>query len=204
MLREGNVYHISDDYFALLEQHNLSEYLMKNKENSVSRPTYYCFKDGNSDLLWMVPMSSRYDKFERIRNGIIAKRGKCDTIVLGEYGGQKAAFLIQNMFPILPRFISHEHTIRGNIVPVHSAIAKEVDRKAERAIFLLEKRKVKIVFPDIHGIKTLLIGILKKELETERKFTHEDKPPLKDRLEEAGKLSGHSVRKPLADKPPKL
>lgn len=78
---EGYVYHIKDSYFNKVNDNKL----MANKENGNFRPTYYCFKDTQTSLLWVVPMSSKYQKYEKIFNNKVQKYGKCDTIILGEF-----------------------------------------------------------------------------------------------------------------------
>ena len=72
---------------------------MQNKEGGTYRPTFYCLRDNKTSLLWMVPLSSRVEKFKAIRDKQMAKYRKCLTIVLGEFDGKEAAFLLQNMFP---------------------------------------------------------------------------------------------------------
>ena len=73
---------------------------MQNKEGGTYRPTFYCLRDNKTSLLWMVPLSSRVEKFKAIHDKQVTKYGKCLTIVLGEFDGKEAAFLLQNMFPI--------------------------------------------------------------------------------------------------------
>jgi len=41
--------------------------------------------------------------------GAFLRGGKCIKIVIGEYTGVNAAFLLQNMFPVLPKYIDHIH-----------------------------------------------------------------------------------------------
>ena len=64
----------------------------------------------------MVPISSQYEKLESIRNKIIEKGKPCRGIILGEYAGKKAAYLLQNMFPITEKYIDHIHRNVRNIV----------------------------------------------------------------------------------------
>ena len=97
--QEGYVYHIKDEYFEKVQDSNL----MQNKEGGTYRPTFYCLRDNKTSLLWMVPLSSRVEKFKAIHDKQVAKYGKCLTIVLGEFDGKEAAFLLQNMFPISSR-----------------------------------------------------------------------------------------------------
>ena len=74
----------------------------------------------------MVPLSSRVEKFKAIHDKQVAKYGKCLTIVLGEFDGKEAAFLLQNMFPIRDYYLDHIHTRNNNPVPVKHSIHREV------------------------------------------------------------------------------
>ena len=57
--QKGYVYHIKDEYFTKANDPNL----MQNKENGNYRPTFYCMRDEKTSLLWLVPLSSRVEKF---------------------------------------------------------------------------------------------------------------------------------------------
>ena len=57
--QEGYVYHIKDEYFTKANDPNL----MQNKENGNYRPTFYCMRDEKTSLLWLVPLSSRVEKY---------------------------------------------------------------------------------------------------------------------------------------------
>jgi len=56
----GYVYHIKDEYFVKAQD----DMLMQNKEGGSYRPTYYAIKDNATSLLWMIPMSTKFDKFK--------------------------------------------------------------------------------------------------------------------------------------------
>ena len=60
--QEGYVYHIKDEYFEKVQD----GHLMQNKENGTYRPTFYCLRDEKTSLLWMVPLSSRVQKYNTI------------------------------------------------------------------------------------------------------------------------------------------
>ena len=62
--QEGYVYHIKDEYFEKVQDSNL----MQNKEGGTYRPTFYCLRDNKTSLLWMVPLSSRVEKFKAIHD----------------------------------------------------------------------------------------------------------------------------------------
>lgn len=61
-IQEGYVYHVNDEYFEKVQD----DKLMQNKENGTYRPTFFCMRDEKTFLLWMVPMSTRVEKFQAI------------------------------------------------------------------------------------------------------------------------------------------
>lgn len=64
-LLPGHVYFIKDAFFEFVQD----PYLMRNYPTTM-RPHYYAIKDGRTGLYWMIPCSSKVEKYERI----IAKR----------------------------------------------------------------------------------------------------------------------------------
>lgn len=150
--QEGYVYHIKDEYFMKANDPSL----MQNKENGSYRPTFYCMRDEKTSLFWLVPLSSRIEKFRAIYDKQIEKYGNCLTIVMGEYDGKQAAFLLQNMFPITEKYLDHIHTRNNNPVPVKYSIQTEVSTKMKR-ILQLHARGKKIVFPDISRLEGLML-----------------------------------------------
>lgn len=115
-MNKGHFYYINDQYFIDFSDN----YLMKNKEvingQVHDRPCFFAFKDSQTGLFWMIPISSRIEKFQKIYSNKIKKYGKCDTIVFGEVLGYKKAFLIQNMCPITNHYIKMSIGIKNQIV----------------------------------------------------------------------------------------
>lgn len=157
-LIEGYVYHIKDEYFDIAKDPKL----MQNKENGTYRPTYYGLPDKNTGLLWVVPMSTRIEKYQRHYDKQISKYGKSLTIVLGDYDGKSSAFLLQNMFPITEYYISHIHTKKGNPVPVNHNL-QTIIRSNMSQIHRLIKRGVRIVFPDVNRLEALMLEELAQQ-----------------------------------------
>ena len=133
--------------------------LMQNKENGTYRPTFYCLKDEKTSLLWMVPLSSRVDKFRAIHDKQAKKYGRCLTIVLGEFDGKSAAFLLQNMFPVTEYYLDHIHTRNNNPVPVKHSIHSEISTNMKR-LRQLHARGRKVVFPDITRLEKIMLAEL--------------------------------------------
>ena len=151
-IKQGYAYHIKDEYFIMAED----EHLMKNKEDGNYRPTMYCIKDNKYDIYWMIPISSQYDKYADISSEMLRKGKKCKGIVLGKYDGKKAAFLIQNMFPVTLKYIDHVHTRNGNPVPVNRKL-QEMIRKNTKSLIAISEKGIKVTFTDIIRLRNRLI-----------------------------------------------
>jgi hypothetical protein len=154
-IKPGYVYHIKDIYFDVAKD----DKLMKNHEGGAYRPTYFCMKDKKTGLLWVIPMSSQTGKFEKFVKKDIDRYGECLKIVIGEYASVKAVFLLQNMFPILPRYIDHVHLVKNNPVPVDTRLQEKIDSNF-RKLLRLHKKGFAIVFPDILRLEKLMIDEL--------------------------------------------
>ena len=129
-------------------------YLKGNKTGN-RPPHYYCFEDTNTGIYWMIPLSSRIDKYRRI----IEKKEKagktCDIIHIAKLdNSQESAFLIQDMFPITEEYIEREYTIAGNHLMLTSEhTAREIDQKARKVIGMLKRGfKFTPTQPDVMAI----------------------------------------------------
>lgn len=97
-VQSGFFYHIKDTFFEDAKDATL----MSNKEGKSYRPHFLAIQDvHNPDIFWMVPVSSKFEKYQKIYDRQMSKYKKCTKIVLGKCGGLDAAFLIQNAFPII-------------------------------------------------------------------------------------------------------
>ncbi|MCL2086938.1 MAG: hypothetical protein FWH05_05005 [Oscillospiraceae bacterium] len=151
-IRPGYVYHIKDSYFDLAKD----DKLMRNHEGGAHRPTYFCLKDEKTGLLWVIPMSSRVEKYTAHMQKDIERYGKCLKIVIGEYASVNAVFLLQNMFPILPQYINHIHIVKKNAVPVNTNLQTILGRNF-RELLRLHRKGMKVVFPDIIRLEKLML-----------------------------------------------
>ena len=158
VFQKGYVYHIKDEYFKKVHDPNL----MQNKEDGNYRSTFYCLRDTETSLLWMVPLSSRIEKYTKIYEKQVSKYGVCNTIVLGEFDGKKSAFLIQNMFPITEHYLNHMHTRDDNPVPVNHEIHKKVTTCMKKLRLLHSKGK-KVVFTGIDQLEKIMLAELNSE-----------------------------------------
>ena len=98
----GKLYFVKDEFYERFKGCGLLE----NKEiidgKQHNRPCCYLFKynQNDSDIYWLIPISSKIQKYTSEYRKSIEKYGKCDNISFGYVLGEKRAFLPQNLFPI--------------------------------------------------------------------------------------------------------
>lgn len=134
-MTDAGFYIIKDAFF----QGFPDPYLKGNK--SEHRPHYFAIKDEKTGLYWMVPMSSRVEKYR----AIIQKRernGKpCDFLHICKLDNDReSVFLIQDVFPISEEYIRRPYTINQNHLRLTSeAQAKAVRAKTKKILGLLRR-----------------------------------------------------------------
>ena len=151
-MKKTGFYIIKDKFFEDMPD----PYLKGNKAGN--RPHYYCFEDSSTGIYWMIPLSSRIDKYRRIMEKKERARKPCDILHIAKLDdSRESAFLIQDMFPITDEYIEREYTIAGNHLMLTSEhTAKEIEQKAKKVMGML-KRGVKFM-----STQPNVIGILEK------------------------------------------
>lgn len=121
-------YIIKDEFFVRFND----PFLKGNKEEN--RPHYYCFQDNTEGIYWVIPMSSRVEKYKKI---IVKKKEQnksCDILHICRLSsGIENVFLIQDMFPVTENYILRPYTIGENILTLtKDKDVKIVEKKALR------------------------------------------------------------------------
>ena len=157
----GYAYFIKDDFFELFGSPQASK-LCCNKGTGHMRPYYCCKKERNSDLFWMIPMTTRYDKY--LSRNVDQKNnyGKCITIALAKFAGRNAAILIQNAIPVHPEYITGPFTRNGNPVPLHTTVQRVVFSNLQRSLSI-HRRGGCVFFPDIDYIQDIQITLAERD-----------------------------------------
>ena len=148
-MRRKGFYIIKDKFFEDMSD----PYLKGNKAGN--RPHYYCFEDRTTGTYWMIPLSSRIDKYRDIVEKKVRAGKNCDIIHIAKLDdSRESAFLIQDMFPIKEKYIEREYTIGSNHLMLTSEhTVNEIERKARKVMSML-KRGVKFTptQPDVMAI----------------------------------------------------
>ncbi|MCD8083904.1 MAG: hypothetical protein LUE86_10440 [Clostridiales bacterium] len=148
-MKKTGFYVIKDKFFEDMSD----PYLKRNKDEN--RPHYYCFEDTNTGIYWMIPLSSRVDKYRKIKEKKENAGKPCDILhIIRLDNKRESVFLIQDMFPITEKYIEREYTIAGNHLLLTSKHAvREIEQKAKKIMGML-KRGVKFTptQPDVMAI----------------------------------------------------
>ena len=135
------------------------------------RPCFYCFEYNN--IYWLVPISSRLEKFRKIYNDKMEKyKGEYDGIRFGFVNGKERAFLIQNLCPVTDEYIDCEYKIEKDTVPVtiNPELSKELNGIVRKVVRLYYEKDVKITMTDI---KTIMHGLKSEMKDKATKVYHE-------------------------------
>jgi len=173
-MKQGQFCFLDDQYYKDFPD----EKLMKNKEavNNVlnDRPCFFSFSDREvPEILWLVPVSSKYEKYKPIYNKKVEKFGRCNTIRFGILLGNPAAFLIQNICPVTKKYIREIYVDKNkNPIQIDDRTVTDIIRNA-REVIAKVNRGAHIVFPDI---KTIYAGLM-NQLEEEKRLILKRRKP---------------------------
>ena len=151
----GKFYYIKDKYYIDFPDKRL----MKNKENSKEgdgrRPFFCALKEGN--IYWVVPLSSKAEKYGAIHDKKFHDHGYCDTIYMGNVHNKNSAFLIQNMCPATDEYIEDVYTdlLFGDPVTIPNNQEREICNNVGKILALIRKG-YNLVFPNSLKIYRIL------------------------------------------------
>lgn len=115
------------------------------------RPHLFAFIQNG--LFWFIPITSKVEKFESIRNYKIEKYKRCDTIDFSYILGHKKAVLIQNMIPVRREFIKEQYLdSQGNSIRLPLKDERRIINNAKK-ILAVHCRNPIYIFGDILEIE---------------------------------------------------
>ena len=133
-MKKAGFYIIKDKFFEDMKD----PYLKRNKTGN--RPHYYCFEDLKTGIYWMIPLSSRIDKYKKIIEKKENAKKPCDILLIVKLdNGRESVLLIQDMFPITEEYIEREYKIGGNhMILTSERSVKKIDQKAKKVLAMLK------------------------------------------------------------------
>lgn len=157
-IETSGLYIIKDQYFVDFP----STKYMDNK--SQNRPHYYAIKD-DFGLYWMIPLSSKVDKFRTKILDVESKSGagSCFLFAIAPVYGRERAFIISEMFPVTEEYILRPYTIDGEPYRIQSKeIQKTIKKKALRFLKMVERGLVKSPVNILETKRKLLDSVAEK------------------------------------------
>ena len=154
VIEDGKFYFIKDEFFEIFNEYKL----MENKERGTKRPCYFWFRDKfNKEIIWFVPISTKYEKYEKIYNYKKQKQHRVYNFVFGEVVGKKSVFLIQNLFPTTEEYVLGKYITENKDVEIALNVRNKVIAYARQTIMMAE-RGINIQFYDITKMKNILLN----------------------------------------------
>lgn len=131
-------YKLKDKYFRDFPSPQ-NRYVDNKAEN---RPYYLAYTDGNG-IIWLLPISSKVEKYKAKIAEDEKKYGECITCCIINYMAEERAVLIGNMIPVTAEYIKGEFTIlRQHYVVKDAASIKAIKKRVSRYLSLVRAGKM--------------------------------------------------------------
>ena len=157
-MNKNHFYIIKDSYFETFND----PYLKGNKEGN--RTHYYGIED-KEGIYWMIPLSSKVEKYESIIQRKVTEYKSCDVLHIDVVAGKMSVFVIQDMFPITEEYIERYYTINNEPLKlVKEKQIKRIEKKAKKVLVLIKQgRKLLKTSPNVLRIYEQLLEIKRIE-----------------------------------------
>lgn len=134
-MNEGEFYFVSPNFYTVFP----CEYYMDDKPSVAGQPhnRAYCVAYQEGNINWLVPISSKIEKFTAIYDTEISRGKKCDYIVFGKVLGYNKAFSIRNMIPITQQYILNQYISKNNSVLISISLLNELRNKTKLILNLI-------------------------------------------------------------------
>jgi hypothetical protein len=156
-IKAGHLYFVDDTFFE-----KVNDPYLKINYDSTSRPHYFAFLDVKTSLYWLVPCSSKVEKYEKIIRAKQENRKPTDAIKVVTIQDRKCVLLFQDMFPTNIKYIKEQYLRGGQKVYVADPmIVLELEKTARKIINLL-RRGIRFTptQPDVALIEKIMLDEL--------------------------------------------
>ena len=151
----GHFYFLKPQYFLDFPNPQFMSNRQENDTQEHKRPCFCAFSEDNN-IYWLIPISSKVNKFEKVYQNKIERYGKCDTIDFCHILGRKKAVLIQNMCPVTKKYILNAYLDpHNNPVQLCDKVRKRIIHKAKK-VLVLQRKGIDLIFGDVLEINKAL------------------------------------------------
>ena len=154
----GRLYFIKDEFFDTVGE----KYLKMNKDDT-QRPHYYAFNDFYTNLLWVIPCSRKVEKYKKIIEDKEKAGKKHNHIQIIKVNGIEQAFLFQDMFPIIEKYIKNPYIKQRAFMQIKDPKKLSAIEDNAKDIIKLIRHGIKFTptQPDVIRIEKLMLTELK-------------------------------------------
>lgn len=144
----GYCYFIKDEFFEYVNDTFLKKNYLETK-----RPHFFAVKDEETNLYWMVPISSKVEKYRDIVLKKEMNHQKHDVIQFNRIANKECVLLFADMFPINEYFIDCVYIRSGDIVAIRdNNDLTKLNKIAKKTIKLIRKN-VKLLSTQIDALR---------------------------------------------------
>lgn len=162
----GKLYFVKDEFYEKFKGCGLLENKDIVNGKTHNRPCCYLFKfkEMNDNIYWMIPVSSQVEKYEEQYEASMNKYGVCDNISFGYILGKRTAFLPQNMFPIIEKYINNIYIDKNTNKPISipKKLISDLNKKGRKKIRYNQNNKI-LGFSDTIKMYNYLLEELNSE-----------------------------------------
>ena len=152
MDKRTQLYFLSDQYYTDFPNCGLVDGGKIRHGQEFRRPCFLAFLDHKRpEIFWVVPISSRVEKYHKIEAHKLRTYGRCNTIRFGTVLGREAAFLIQNMFPVTEKYLIQYKDKNQQPIHIDGRIVTDVRRHASE-VLALYRRGAPVLFTNVQRI----------------------------------------------------
>lgn len=106
----------------------------------MAKVSFFAWDDAKTSLYWLVPCSSKTDKYEKIIKAKKDKHRPTDAIKVVTIQGRKCALLFQDMFPICEKYIKGQYIRGGQEVYIADPkMVNSLEKTAKKVVNLLRR-----------------------------------------------------------------
>lgn len=185
-INQGNFYFISDDFFK-----KINDPFLKQNYSETKRPHFFAFKDEKTNLFWMVPCSSKIEKFEKILENKKKFNKPTDSIKIVTIQKKKTALLFQDMFPVIEKYIESPYIVLKAPFYISNRNTLEDVIVSSKKIKKLINMNIKLTptSPDVFRIKKIML----EELNNDKKMVPIEKPSIHEKAKMVDHLKNNGI-----------
>ena len=159
-IEQGRLYFLADGFFDTVND----PYLKINYEQT-QRPHYFAFRETETSLYWLVPCSSRVEKYTNIIHKRREQKKSTYGLKIIKIQSNENVLFFQDMFPTIEKYIQTPYIRGGQVVRIADPkTINDLESNAKTVISLLRRgTRFTPTQPDVLKIEKLMLAELNNQ-----------------------------------------